>query len=127
MDIVVFVDKAYRVHLKSANGPIDVYLCPDNIDDDTSAVSDAAVTEPVTGTTDGIFPSDPSASFTVEKQEGRLMCYNGRYYSVMWQNIVTGCEYSSLAHSLTNTTTLIDDSNGAFVHDFQTAIARSIC
>lgn len=87
----MFVDKAYRVHLKSANGPIDVYLCPDNIDENTSAISDAAVTEPVTGATNDIIPSDPSGSFTVESQEGRLIFYNGLYRCVIWQIITTGC------------------------------------
>jgi len=99
----LFVDKAYRVHLKSANGPIDVYLCPDNIDEDTSAISDAAVTEPVTGATDGIFPSDPSGSFTVESQEGRLICYNGSHHSVIWQKCyrmsVVLVQQTLLAHS----------------------------
>jgi len=58
--------------LKSANGPIEVYLCPDNID------QEAAITQPVTCTTDAVLPSDPpSSSVNVEKQEGTLLCNNG--------------------------------------------------
>jgi len=74
--IVFFVDKGYRVHLKSANGPIDVYLCPDNIDQEALASPDAAGIQPVTCTTDGVLPSNPSSSYSVEKQEGSLLCNN---------------------------------------------------
>jgi len=64
--------QGFRVHLKSANGPIDVYLCPDNIDEEASASSDAAVAQAATCTTDGVLPSMPSSSYTVEKQERRI-------------------------------------------------------
>jgi len=71
MKICLFVVKEFCVHLKSANGPIEVYLCPDNIDAEAS--SDAAVTQPVTCATDNVLPLDPSSSCSVSTQEGTLL------------------------------------------------------
>lgn len=67
------MDKEFRVHLKSANGPIEVYLCPDNINEEASVLSEAAFTQTVTCTSDDVLPSDPSSSCTAVKQEGRLL------------------------------------------------------
>jgi len=72
-DFAVFV-KEFCVRLKSANGPIEVYLCPDNID--VEASSDAAAEQPVTYTTDDVVSSDPSSSSSVVKQEGMLLFSN---------------------------------------------------
>ena len=67
MKTVLSVVQEFCVHLKSANGPIEVYLCPDNIEADAS--SDTAITHPVMCTTDGVLPSELSVSCAVGKQE----------------------------------------------------------
>jgi len=71
--------KEFCVRLKSANGPIEVYLCPDNMD--VEASSDAAVKQTVTCTTDNVLPSDPSSSCSVMKQEstGMMLFTSGPY------------------------------------------------
>ena len=81
IEIILFADKAYRVHLKSANGPIEVYLCPDNIDETALALSQSAVTQPATCTTDDVLPLDTSSGYTAVKQEGRLLGPNSQALS----------------------------------------------
>lgn len=61
--------KEFRVHLKSANGPIDVYLCPDNIE--AEAAADAPGSQPVSCATGTVLPFNLS-SRSVGKLEGNI-------------------------------------------------------
>jgi len=67
----------YRIHLKSANGPIEVYLCPDSIDEDASVLAAPAGTHTGTASAQGALTHDQPSSYSVEKQQlqGTMCCF----------------------------------------------------